>query len=793
MQILLLLFLASFTSAAAVFGTQCFLTEKRPRKKNARLWLAGALNAVLFTVLADCVIRAGRPDFYYHTHRPGLATVKIFAAACFCGAVWFALLLMLSERKHQRKTVSRWLVRSFLLSVCGAVLLEIVFFNFRHFELIGADAPEMEYPSDSVVGQGFYFNRADWKLHPYSWGGDYQLVVYTRYQKIRNITWHFDDGQPRTPVRIGFNDQAHRGYEWLPEQEFIQGILRSFTVPLHTVGTTYSIALDLPAMKNSRNLSGYGIAVTVSVNQPVPLTVDPVRMTLCFLALFLISAFFPGSPLWYLRLDLGSTPQTAAAICLLLLVFGWFIWTVFSSYTGSDLPISEQKAALTENYSQYDKLVEALMVPSYSLTEIPHRYLEQLDDPYDMRQREGRAFDYPWDTVYYQGRYYVYFGVVPAAAVLLPYRLLTGNNLELDFPILGFCCLFMLGLYGIYTWFVRRFFRGISFGTYFIGLLLLVTSLNLTWCLRRTLVYELAITSGICFAVWGVFLMLLSCSAGKMQPLCFFASGACSALAVGCRPTMVFVMAAVLVSALYSLKAGGKILCGRNIRNIICFLIPYVLAGLALMKYNYERFGDPLEFGITYQLTTENRAVGIPLLGFYGRLLSILSSLFTFPEVDMVFPFIHLQQPQLAYNGVILNSDTVLGAFAYPVMLFLIALPVFRQRLRRKGRFIGIFSCSCLLSAGCMLITSSAFAVTNRYLTDWLFLAALPAVFGLFCFFEKCSAVNWPKLAQVAALVCAGCAVCLFIVLSLTGEDGWFRQINPLYYDRIRYAYSPWL
>lgn len=47
------------------------------------------------------------------------------------------------------------------------------------------------------------------------------------------------------------------------------------------------------------------------------------------------------------------------------------------------------------------------------------------------------------------------------------------------------------------------------------GFIILVCTLNLTWCLRRGLVYELAICSGFCFIVWAVFLNLsgLGCTA----------------------------------------------------------------------------------------------------------------------------------------------------------------------------------------------------------------------------------------------------------------------------------------
>ncbi len=793
MQIVLLTLFALITSSAAVFSTQHFLEGNRGKSTDLCLVLCGICVCLVFSVLADCVIRAGSPTFYYHTHSPGRATVKIFGAACFCGGAVYALILMAAERKKLRDTVARRLFQSFLIAFCGAVILEIGYFNYRHFELIGAGTEQFEFIPERVLPHGFYFNRASRKFHPYYWTSDRDLEIYTGYRKVRNITYEFDDGSPKTRVQLGFNDRAHWEYEWILEHEFIQGVPRSFSIPLHTVGVTYSMMLRLPDAKEHDG-SAYGISLPlIAVNRIVPLEIRPVRFGICFWILFFLSALFPGSPLWQVPLNFHDLYQTAAVAGLLLGVGIAFAWTVFSSYTGSELSVTEQKAALNENYQQYNKLVDALMVPRYALLDIPHHNLEQIDDVYDLRQREKKGdYDYLWDTAYYEGKYYVYFGVVPAVTVMMPYKLLTGDDLDLDYPILGFCCLFVIGLYGVYSQIVSRYFSKTSFGTYWTGLLLLLTALNLTWCLRRTLVYELAVTSGICFAVWGIFFISFASGRGKLKPLCFFLSGACSALAVGCRPTMLFVSIVVFTIAFCDLKASGEP-ASRKALHIMAFLVPYTLAGLALMKYNYERFGDPFEFGITYQLTTENRATGLPLLGFSGRILSILSSLFTFPSADMNFPFIHLRKPDLPYNGVILNSDTVLGVFAYPLTGFLFFLPFFRKRLSGHGRGLTAFCVSCLISAAGICITASDYAIFNRYLTDYLFLIALAAVIALFCIYETCENTALMKPFQTVILISAVIGLAYFAVLAVTGEGNWFNLINPLSYERLKYDLSPWL
>ena len=372
----------------------------------------------------EMVIKAGSPTFYYHTHPAGPVTVRLFGASSLFGGLFYALILMTAERDLQKKTVSRRLAVSFLLGVCGAAILEFGFFNLRHYELVGIKERSLVFTPEQLLPHGYYFNRASWKFHPYSHSSERSIELFVRYHKVRNIRLEFDDGTPRTLVKIVFNDQAHRDYEPIPEHEFIRGLDRSYNIPLHTVGTTYSMLFSFPDPNDQKYDDGLAIP-SVTVNAVVPLEIMPVRFVLCFLFIFLSTAFFPGSPLWSLQLDLHDFRQNAAVFTLIVMCFCAFAWTVFSSYTGSDLSVSEQKAALNENYLQYNRLVDALMVPRYALLDEPHRFLAQFDDVFDMRQRESRDYDYFWDTAYYNGHYYVYFGAVPAVMVLLPCKMIS--------------------------------------------------------------------------------------------------------------------------------------------------------------------------------------------------------------------------------------------------------------------------------------------------------------------------------------------------------------------------------
>ena len=63
----------------------------------------------------------------------------------------------------------------------------------------------------------------------------------------------------------------------------------------------------------------------------------------------------------------------------------------------------------------YDRLANAFLEGSVALLEEPPAALVSLADPY---QGNRAGIDYLWDTSYYQGKYYLYWGPVPSLLVV---------------------------------------------------------------------------------------------------------------------------------------------------------------------------------------------------------------------------------------------------------------------------------------------------------------------------------------------------------------------------------------
>ncbi len=63
-------------------------------------------------------------------------------------------------------------------------------------------------------------------------------------------------------------------------------------------------------------------------------------------------------------------------------------------------------------------MTKAIMDGRLYLDEEPPQYLEEMDNPYDFNQREYLQVrhkdqpEYKWDYAYYDGKYYIYFGIL---------------------------------------------------------------------------------------------------------------------------------------------------------------------------------------------------------------------------------------------------------------------------------------------------------------------------------------------------------------------------------------------
>jgi hypothetical protein len=219
------------------------------------------------------------------------------------------------------------------------------------------------------------------------------------------------------------------------------------------------------------------------------------------------------------------------------------------------------------------------------------------ENPYDPAKRPPGSNLH--DASLYRGKYYIYFGAAPVVTLLVPFLLATGRDLPLSYGIFFFAALGYLALIGLFLHLRRKHFPSAGIAETLACLLALSFATPVSFLLRRHSLYEFPIAGGFCF-----FMICLGClfrSFDAAHPRRWLAgAGIFLGLAVGSRPTYAFCACIFLVPFLIRPKDAALRL---GWKEFFSATVPLGVLVSIILAYNYARFDNPLEFGVTYELS----------------------------------------------------------------------------------------------------------------------------------------------------------------------------------------------
>lgn len=376
---------------------------------------------------------------------------------------------------------------------------------------------------------------------------------------------------------------------------------------------------------------------------------------------------------------IGNHPGIWAIIGVLLviLISYWYITAGFWGWS---------------SYSHYfDQQADAFLNGSLALLEKPSPELLELADPYDYHNREGLS--YIWDASLYQGKFYMYWGPVPAiiAAVV---KLFHAGVVEDQYLLMFFNAGMIIALAALLHWLRKTLFQETPAWTVLLLTLVAGLSTPVLWLINRPSVYETAIASGEFFLITGLYAALRSMTVRRPN-WWLVVTGVAWGATIGCRVNNAF--------AVFWLSALTGIYYLIRERKTRSWLIPMICLGVPLLGwvvglgwFNMARFGSMLETGHRYQLT------GPALPTHYSQVISaqyILPNLYNYlfrplepswQQFPFIFaPFIKermwpwfIKLPQYYYY-----SEPVAGLFQSIPFFLVIFLP-FMQPLRAGWRWI---------------------------------------------------------------------------------------------------------
>jgi len=284
----------------------------------------------------------------------------------------------------------------------------------------------------------------------------------------------------------------------------------------------------------------------------------------------------------------------------------------------------------------YDLMAEGFRAGHLYIKDVPSPELLAKDDPF----RYENIQLWIWDATLYKGRYYLYWGPVPAL-LLLAYKIVMGSHERItdQWPT----ALFMIGR----LWAGAALILSIASRAklrqppWIACLAIAVFGLGnpTPFIVARPHVYEAALAGGQCFLFWGLVAAFWGLELGRLRTVLFAVGGFAWALAIGCRVTNFFCVPVVLANTAAFAWYNSERKWRPWVRDCLALGAPVAAVAVGYGIYNYLRFGAVTEFGVSYQLTMQP---------FWGNdryvWPNVFSYLFAPVKVSCRFPFFWIER-----------------------------------------------------------------------------------------------------------------------------------------------------
>jgi hypothetical protein len=463
------------------------------------------------------------------------------------------------------------------------------------------------------------------------------------------------------------------------------------------------------------------------------------------------------------------TTERLALAAVALLVAAFQLWTIRS--TNEDLAFGQPQR------DYYNLLIDGWLEGQLHLkVEVPAA-LQALDNPYDPALRPpGLGLH---DASYYQGRYYLYFGVAPVVTLMLPFRVLTGLDLPLPVAVLVFVYGGFLASMGVWRGVRARYFADAGPGLTIVAGLVLGLANSGLLLLRRPDMWELPIAAGACFALLMLGCVWRSLQPGRRRGAWFAAAGLCLGLAIASRPTYLIASPCLLPPLVAWWRDHRRF----PWRWAMAAAAPLAFIGALMAWHNFARFGDPLQFGQAYQFSLDYESKQ-PHFGLHYVPFNLRAHFLAFADWSRFFPFIAMADLGPTPRGYTVHRGDVYGLLAnlpLTALALLAPLALWRRAAaerRALGAWFGTAALLCALAAGVML---SFFSALARYQVEFAPTFVLLALIGLLAVERWLTLAARPSWRFAGRLLWGAAAVAtiVFGLLNSLQYDGLLQEQNP--------------
>ncbi|MDE5558001.1 MAG: hypothetical protein K2J32_10005 [Ruminococcus sp.] len=637
--------------------------------------------------------------------------------------------------------------------IITAFILELTIFNVPSYRMWFGNYPRITYEvSRSILDKGGIYRRSDNSIAVRN-GDELIIKIPDVNRQISTVymDMYLDNGTRSAELSIDATDETQT---FVPRRNIAHTIVSRNQIQTHYLQCELSGEVGELVIKLKPINSGSAHVNSITLNMPVPVEISWVRFLLIVLLSIFIYSTIKGT---FMNKSINENIRfcKVSVVCITAFACLWAVWVIDYHLDGRTW---KEEFSKTTGNQVTQQLVDAFVDGRTYLYPQPDDLLKSFDNPYDNQHREAELIpqwdgDYAqnsaWDHVYFDGKFYSYYGIAPVILLFLPYHILTGYYFPDSMAVLVFALIGITGLSMFFTKLTRKFFPTLPTGIFISSLIIIQMISGIWYSVGRPLFYEIAMSAGFAFMTWAFYFLISAniIGKGKISLIKTAISSLLFAIAVLCRPTIVLYCicgAVFMICAIPRFSHGKqKIFNKRSTKYLMCAILPMACLGLVQMCYNYVRFKSPFEFGIQYSLTINDFRNTqfhwrLSLIPFWNYLLNV-------PVFSTEYPFISANFQNMNVGGFFYNdyssTHNVCGLFflAPPMFAYALSGKAFKTIPDRKDKLkkslYVLFPCVIIPVIIICSVWESGYSI--RYMTDFAWQMLIGAYIILFWLYLK--------------------------------------------------------
>ena len=423
-------------------------------------------------------------------------------AICIVGLIISALIsLFIYKNGKKQESFSKACLITLMSILILSAGLELTLFNINFYTSKGNTPTDLtHYIEEHKTEDGCYT----------FWGGE-QVEFSELNIDIKNIKIDLNENnKSRVKLTLFLTDEGNQYYYATPQRTIYKYVEKSEYININTSGKSEHLMLRFDGEEDVIKVD------SISINNERPFEFSILRIFFVAAALFFIYIFKPSSPLYkkellkHQNLKYNLTVAIITIQCILIV----FVGTMNPTFLG--MTATENGFAFTPlpmtNHNQYDELAQAILEGKTYIdnNDVPKSLID-MENPYDTAARSltssATGDEYRWDVAYFDGHYYVYFGIVPLLIMYLPFRALFDAPFPSAIGIIIFAMLFTIGVFKLLELICKNHFKKTSVGTYLLLSLTFVNCCGAMSLVKRPDFYSVPIMTAMTFVVWGAVLL----------------------------------------------------------------------------------------------------------------------------------------------------------------------------------------------------------------------------------------------------------------------------------------------